>query len=154
MTRIDYNDCYDGTPISDYVLKIEGASAWASVQFNMVKTHMATGRNTPPPQQYLSWLTSHSGKRRRFVVYTTQKKQPPFCSASWWESATLHMLVQGEVQTRRLIWFLHYLQKSSEFPHYTAGLMLYSTVWIIDCSFDLARILRHFQLHNSKNKLW
>lgn len=37
---------------------------------------MATERNTPPPQQHLPWLTIHSGKRRRFVVYATQKNSP------------------------------------------------------------------------------
>lgn len=42
----------------------------------MVKTHMATGRSAPPPQQHLPWLTIHSGKRRRFIIYTTQKNSP------------------------------------------------------------------------------
>lgn len=59
-------------------LAMDAAGVWVSVQSDMVKTHMATGRDTPPPQQHLLWLTIHSGKRRRFVVYTTQKKQPLF----------------------------------------------------------------------------
>lgn len=59
-------------------LAMDAAGVWVSVQSDMVKTHMATGRHTPPPQQHLLWLTIHSGKRRRFVVYATQKKQPLF----------------------------------------------------------------------------
>lgn len=53
-------------------LVMDVAGLRVSVQCDMVKTHMATGRHTPPPQQHLLWLTIHSGKRRRLVVYTTQ----------------------------------------------------------------------------------
>lgn len=58
------------------------ASVWVCVLSNMVKTHMVTGRSTPPPHQHLPWLTIHSGKRRRLVVYPEEKKKkekkPPF----------------------------------------------------------------------------
>lgn len=64
------------------------ASDWVFVQSNMVKPHMATGRNTPPPQQHLLWLNIHSGKKRRWVFFFFNKEnQPPFCKQPWCESA-------------------------------------------------------------------
>lgn len=66
---------------------IRSVAEWA-YSLTWSKICMATGRNKPPPPQHLPWLTIHSGKRRRCVVYTTQKKQPPFCTEPWREAAT------------------------------------------------------------------
>lgn len=79
-------------------LAMDVAGVCVSVQTDMVKTHMATGRNTPP-QQHLWWLTIHSGKRRRFVVYTTQKKNSP-CFAPR-DSATSQLHTRTRLITDR-----------------------------------------------------
>lgn len=82
-------------------LAMDVAGVCVSVQTDMVKTHMATGRNTPP-QQHLWWLTIHSGKRRRFVVYTTQKKTAPVSHQEILQHRSC-TLVHGSLQTASLI---------------------------------------------------
>lgn len=85
-------------------LAMDVAGLWVSecVQADMVKTHMATGRHTPPPQQHLLWLTIHSGKRRRFIVYTNQKKQPLFRTQEILQRCSC-TFVRGALQTTSLM---------------------------------------------------
>lgn len=77
------NECCDAMQFSDDV-----AGVWVSVQTDMVKTHMATGRNTPPPQQHLPWLTFILGREGVSLFRLPRKKCPYFTLR---DSATPHL---------------------------------------------------------------